>query len=157
MIRKNRDKKTISITEQHLFSFIYFRSQVCRSTIVGMVCHHQGSVFQFYRIRISSLAHTQNQLSLSSVHHCVKPSWVHSEWVQILFLSNISISSRKTFDTCINQISYSNPIRSFRFQRSSLCSPFFIYPLVLLFLLIIIIMAINVWQFGQYILNKLLL
>ena len=136
-----------SITEQHFFSFVYFGSQVCRSAVVRMVCHHEGSVFELYRITVSALAHTQNQLGLSSVHDCIKPSWVHSERVQILFLPDVSISPRKTFDTCINQISYSNPIRSFRVPRSSFRSPLFIYPLVLLFLLIIIIMAINVWLF----------
>ncbi len=106
-------------------------------------------MFEFYRITVSALANTQNQLGLSSVHHCIKPSWVHSQRVQILFLPDVSISPRKTFDTCINQISYSNPIRSFRVPRSSSCSPLFIYPLVLLFLLIIIIMAINVWLFWK--------
>ena len=113
-----------------------------------MVRHHESPMLQFYRATVSTLAYSQNQLSLSSVHHRIKPSRIHSEWIKILFLPNVSIASCESLNCCVKQITYTNRPKSYRFPRSFLLSPFLIILLlVLLFLLIIIIMAINVWLF----------
>ena len=84
-------------------------------------------MFQFYGITVRTLPHSQNQLSLSSVHYRIKPSRIHSEWIQILFLPNVSIASCESLNCCVKQITYTNRLKSYRFQRSFVLSPFFNY------------------------------
>jgi len=83
----------ISGVEEQLFGLVDLHSQEGRTLVVRVVIQHDGPMLGFYDTGVAPLRHPQNKLGLSSIHFRVEASWVHSEWVQILFLTDISITA----------------------------------------------------------------
>jgi len=62
-----------------------------------MVVHHECSVFEFDGIGVCALPNSKNKLCLSLIHGRIESSRVHSKWIEILFLSDVTISSYESF------------------------------------------------------------
>ena len=97
----NIKKKALSTVEQHFFGLVDLGGQISRSSVIGVVGHHQHSMPSLDGRVVHLVHYTDDQLCLSESHGGVETSRVHSEGVKVAATADVPVHFYGAFDCCI--------------------------------------------------------